>query len=179
MPNIGTILKEEIKRLSRRTVRPLYASLKRDMAELKRIVSHQKKAIQKLERDNARLLADLTSRISRIPEASEQEAQKVRLSPRIIRAQRARLGLSQGEFGKLLGVSTHSIFLWEKGKASPRPKVKAPFAAVKHLGRRKARQRLEAMAAVGGNGNRTNGSRRATKKAPVRKGRRKAHAKKA
>lgn len=159
MPNIGTVLKEEIKRLSRRTTRPLYAPLKRDIAELKRLVSHQKKAIQKLERDNARLMKDLTSRISRLPEASEQEASKIRISPRIIRAQRTRLGLSQGEFGKLLGVSTHSVFLWEKGKNAPRPKVKSAFAAVRHLGRRDAQQRLEAMASVGGNGGRASGNR--------------------
>ena len=110
MLNIGTILKEEIKRLSRRTTRPLYALLKQDIAELRRIVRNQKKAIQKLERDNARLMADLTSRMARLPAAPETEVQKVRISPRIIKAQRARLGLSQREFGKLLGVSTHSVF---------------------------------------------------------------------
>lgn len=152
MLNIGTVLKDEIKRLSRRTARPLYAPLKKDIAALKRIVAHQKKAIHRLERDNARLIADLTSRISHLPQASEQEASKVRISPRIIKAQRSRLGLSQGEFGKLLGVSTHSIFLWEKGKSAPRPKVKAVLAVVRQLGRRDAQQRLEAMAAVKGNG---------------------------
>lgn len=151
MPNIGTILKDEIKRLSRRTTGPMYVPLKTDIAKLKRIVSQQKKAIHKLERDNARLMADLTSRIARLPSASENEAHKVQISPRIIRAQRARLGLSQREFGELLGVSTHSVFLWEKGITSPRPKVKVVFAAVRQLGRRDAQQRLEAMASVNGN----------------------------
>lgn len=150
MPNFGVVLKEEIGRLSRRTAKVFYVPLKKDVAELKRVVVQQRRAIQKLERDNARLVADLSSRIARLPEVSAQDAEHVRISPRIIKAQRNRLGLSQDEFAELLGVSGHSVFLWEHEKSTPRPKIKAAFAAVRQLGRREARERLEAIATVKG-----------------------------
>lgn len=148
MPNLGAVLKDEIRRLSRRSTKPLYMPLKRDVAELKRIVVDQRREIENLKRNNTRLLADLNSRIARLPEVPQQEAEHVRISPRIIKAQRTRLGLSQDEFAKLLGVSGHSVFLWEHEKAAPRPKVKAAFASVRNLGRREARQRLEAIASL-------------------------------
>ena len=160
MPNIGAVLREEITRLSRRTTTVFCAPLKKSVAGLKHIVVAQRRAIEKLAQDNARLIADLNSRIARLPGITEGQAAHVRISARIIRAQRARLGLSQDEFAKLLGVSGHSVFLWEHSKATPRPKVKAGFAAVRQLGRREARQRLEAMASV-------NGNRHKLKKAPM------------
>jgi DNA-binding transcriptional regulator YiaG len=150
MPNIGAVLREEIGRLSRRTTKVFCSPLKKDVAALKHVVIEQRRAMQKLERDNTRLIKDLNARIVCLPEVSPQDAHKVRISPRIIKAQRTRLGLSQDEFAKLLGVSGHSVFLWEHAKANPRPRVKAGFAAVRQFGRREARQRLEAMAAING-----------------------------
>lgn len=152
MSNIGTVLKEEITRISRRSTRPIINPLRRDVIELKRLAREQRETIKRLERDNGRLIADLHSRIAHLPAISPQDAAHVRISPRLILAQRNRLGLSQEEFGKLLGVSSHTIFLWEHAKVDPRPRVKPAFAAVRHLGRREARERLEAMALVKGNG---------------------------
>ncbi|NCQ35049.1 hypothetical protein GW813_08255 [bacterium] len=154
MPNLGTVLKEEIKRLSRRSTAALHRPLKKDVAELKRVVAQQKRVIESLRRDSRRLMADLNGRIAKLPAVSEKDAQRIRLSSRIIASQRKRLGLTQDEFGNLLGVSGHSVFLWEHKKASPRRKVKAAFAVVRTLGRREARQRLEAMATVNGKAHR-------------------------
>ena len=133
MPNIGAVLRDEIGRLSRRTTKTFYSPLKRDVANLKRTVTEQRRAIEMLTRNNARLLADLNSRIANPPEVPAGEAERVRISPRIIKAQRVRLGLSQDKFAKLLGVSGHSVFLWEHAKATPRSKVKAGLAAVRQL----------------------------------------------
>jgi DNA-binding transcriptional regulator YiaG len=152
MPNIGTVLREEITRLSRRSTKALFMPLKKDVAGLKHIVLEQRRTIEQLGRANARLIADLNSRISKLPEVSAQDAEHVRISPRLIKAQRGRLGLSQEQFGRLLGVSAHAVFLWEHAKATPRAKVKGSFAAVRQLGKREARQRLDAMAATSGNG---------------------------
>lgn len=176
MPNIGAVLRDEIARLTRRSTRPTIMPLKKDVSELKRIVREQREAIFRLSRDNARLIADLTSRIARLPEVSQQQALKVRISPRLIKAQRNRLNLSQEEFGKLLGVSGHTVFLWEHKKVAPRPKIRGAFAAVRQFGRREARERLQAMARVSGDGHR-NGVE--GKKVPGKKPQRKAHAKKA
>ncbi|HAZ08886.1 MAG TPA: hypothetical protein DCZ01_10285 [Elusimicrobia bacterium] len=157
MPDIGAVLKNEIKRLSHRTTKVFYSPLKKDVVELKRVVMRQRQAIQTLERNSARLIADLNSRIARLPEVTAQDAQKIRISPRIILAQRNRLGFSQEAFGRLLGVSTHTIFLWEHSKSTPRQKIKTAFAAIRHLGKREARQRLEAIASVNGGAQQTRG----------------------
>jgi DNA-binding transcriptional regulator YiaG len=67
----------------------------------------------------------------------------VRFSARSVKAQRARLGLSAKDFGRLVGVSALSIYAWESGKSRPRKKQLPGLAAVRHLGKREARQRLE------------------------------------
>jgi DNA-binding transcriptional regulator YiaG len=75
-----------------------------------------------------------------------QEGKGVRFSARSVRAQRARLGLSAKDFGRLVGVVPLTIYSWESGKSRPRKKQLAGLAAVRRLGKREARQRLEMLA---------------------------------
>jgi DNA-binding XRE family transcriptional regulator len=72
-----------------------------------------------------------------------QEAKGVRFSARSVKAQRARLGLSAKDFGRLVGVSALTVYSWESGKSRPRKKQLAGLAAVRRLGKREARKRLE------------------------------------
>jgi len=145
MPNIGLLLKQEISRLARRAAKPAYAEIKKDMAELKRRFAKQRKTVETLQRSNDRLVADLNSRIGKLTVPQGAAFAKIRLGPKLIQAQRKRLGLSRREFGKLLGVSANTLYLWENGKTAPRAKIKAAFAAVRQLGRRQAKQKLEAL----------------------------------
>ncbi len=145
MPNLGAMLKQEITRLARRAIKPAYAELKKDVAELKHRAAQQRRTIQALEQANARLLADFNSRTGRLEAPAEEESGKIRLGPKLIQAQRKRLGLSQQEFAKLLGVSTNTLWLWEHGKTAPRAKSKAIFASVRQLGRREVKQKLQAI----------------------------------
>ena len=50
-----------------------------------------------------------------------------------LRAQRSRIGLSQTDFGKLLGVSAQSIYSWESEKARPRADQIAKLVALRSL----------------------------------------------
>lgn len=146
MPNLAAVLNAEIARLARRSVRPLYVPIKKDVAVLKRTISRQKRAIAQLQRDNTRLLTDLNTRLAAPPAATDAEVQHARISPRLIRSQRQRLGLSQTAFGKLLGVSGGAVLAWEGGKSKPRAAAKAALVAVRKVGKREARRRLEALA---------------------------------
>jgi DNA-binding transcriptional regulator YiaG len=74
-----------------------------------------------------------------------QEAKGVRFSARSVKAQRAHLGLSAKDFGRLVGVSALTIYSWESGKSRPRAKQLAGLAPIRRLGKREARQRLEMM----------------------------------
>jgi len=157
MPNIATVLKEEITRLSRRAMGPAYRPLKKDVAWLKHQLAQQKRIVEQLRRDSARVVGDLNSRLAKPPAVSEKEAQHARISPRLIKAQRHRLGLSREDFGKLLSASAHSVYFWETDQAKPREKVKAALAGVRKLGKREARLRLEAIAKY--NGHRQHGAK--------------------
>jgi len=147
MPNIGAILKAEIVRLARRASKPELSALKKELVELRQRVSAQRKTMHALGRDNARLIADLNARSGRIAVAAPEGKVRIRLSPKLIRAQRKRLGLSQREFALLLGVSTNTLVLWESGKTAPREKTRPIFASIRKLGRREVKAKLAAIAA--------------------------------
>lgn len=146
MPNLAAVLKTEIARLARRSMRPLYAPLKKDVVALKHALAQQKRLVARLAKDNVRLVADLNTRLAVPPTVSEDAIQHARLSPRLIRSQRARLGLARDAFAKLVGVSGGAVLAWEGGRSKPRAAAKAAIVAVRKLGKREARRRLEVLA---------------------------------
>ena len=145
MANLLTILNERIRRVARREIRAqtrktrrLTAQHRRDLAALKRQVAALARTVAFLEKQEQRRVAS--------PPAAPQEAKGVRFSARSVKAQRSRLGLSAKDFGRLVGVAGLTIYSWESGKSRPRARQLAGLAAVRHLGKREARQRLEMLA---------------------------------
>jgi DNA-binding transcriptional regulator YiaG len=141
MANLLGILNERIRRVARREIRGqtqktrrLTAQHRRDIAALKRQVAALARTVTFLEKQEQRRVASPP-----VP----QKAKGVRFSARSVRAQRARLGLSAKDFGRLVGVAGLTIYSWESGKSRPRKKQLAGLAAVRRLGKREARQRLE------------------------------------
>ena len=141
MPNLLNLLSDRIRRLARREIRAqtqktrrLTAQHRRDLAALKRQVASLARAVAFLERQERRRVAS--------PPAP-QDAKGVRFSARSVKAQRARLGLSAKDFGRLVGVSALTVYSWESGKSRPRKKQLAGLAPVRRLGKREARKRLE------------------------------------
>ena len=146
MANLASILSDKIRRVARREIRGqtqktrrITAQHRRDIAALKRQVAALARTVAFLEKQEQRRVAS--------PPAAPQEAKGVRFSARSVKAQRARLGLSAKDFGRLVGVAALTIYSWESGKFRPRAKQLAGLAAVRHLGRREARQRLEMIGA--------------------------------
>jgi len=149
MPNIGALLKEEIRRLARKEARALTAKLRRDTAKLKRTAAEHKRRLTTLERDNRRLVAEADVRLKEAVEASPEEIASARVgSAGRIRALRRRLRLTQAEFGKLLGVSGNTVFLWESspGRLNLRARTKAAIVAARKLSAREAKRKLQLMA---------------------------------
>jgi DNA-binding transcriptional regulator YiaG len=52
-----------------------------------------------------------------------------------VKAHRAKMGLSQEQYGKLVGVSGLTIYQWESGKTKPREAQKAKWLAIRGLGK--------------------------------------------
>ena len=78
---------------------------------------------------------------------TEEGGSRARISAKGLKTLRTKLGLSAAEFGQLAGASGQSIYNWEQGKNAPRAKQVEVLAALRKLGKREARTRLEALAA--------------------------------
>lgn len=143
MPNIATLLKSEITRLSKKVVKenigPIQAASaghRRQIAALKRQVATLQKELGKLRR-----LPALRSE----PAQTETDGSPPRFQARGLRSLRAKLGLSAEDFGRLAGVSGQSVYNWETEKTAPRQAQVKALASLRSLGKREAMARLEQM----------------------------------
>lgn len=140
MPNIASIMKDEILRLARKEVRSEVAGLKKasaqyrsDIAELKRRLVSLEKQLTQSEKNAARHLA---------APAEGETTTRVRFSAKGFASQRKRLKLSAGELGVLLGVSAQTVYNWEAEKSRPRQQHMAAITELRSLGKREIKARL-------------------------------------
>jgi DNA-binding transcriptional regulator YiaG len=145
MPNIATLLKDEILRLSRKEIRRQIETVRKASAQYRRSIAALKRQSAKLERQVARLEGSVFDK----PRASTPAAagKQVRFVAKGLRSQRERLGLSAADYAKLAGVSSQSIYNWERGAARPRAGQIATLVALRGINKREALARLERLAA--------------------------------
>ena len=141
MPNIGTVLREEISRLSRRESRSQVDATKKATAQHRRDIAALKRQVAQLQRQ----VTLLSHKVLGAPPAvsSGSTEKRVRFVAKGLRSQRNRLGLSQTDLGTLLGVSAQSIYNWESESAHPRDEQLAKLAALRRIGKREAAERLK------------------------------------
>lgn len=149
MPNIGTVLREEITRLSRRESRSQVDPTKKATASHRHDIATLKRQVAQLERQMALLSRKVLGASAAAPSVPAP-GKKVRFVAKGLRSQRERLGLSQPDFGRLLGVSAQTIYNWEHEEARPRDGQIAKIAAIRGIGKREAAERLRQLA--GGKG---------------------------
>ena len=70
------------------------------------------------------------------------EDRQYRFSATRLAAHRKKLGLSAADYGRLVGMSGASVYLWEQGQVRPRPEQVRQLGALKQLSRRAALERL-------------------------------------
>ena len=136
MPNIASVLKEEILRLARKEARSAFEGLKKasiqyraDIAALKRQVASLEKQISHLEKRAPKKDASGADAESTAP---------VRFSAKGLLAHRQRLSLSAADMGTLIGVSAQTIYHWESGKSKPRKQQLGTIASLRKMGKRAA-----------------------------------------
>ncbi len=140
MADIKNVLFDEIRRLARKEVKAAVTPLQSKVSELRKAV--------------AALSRELKVSVSEKPKALEPEAgaeasaekpsKKFRFNAASVKKLRAKFGLSQAEFAKLVGVSMLTVSCWELGKTSPRAGAKARLAELRSMGKREiARVRAE------------------------------------
>lgn len=145
MPNIGSVLKSEIARVSRKELRGETEALKKAVSQYRSQIAELKRRMQALEQQVNRL----SKSSGRAAPAAAREAApaaeagpQVRFSAKSLASQRRRLGLSAAALARLLGVSALSIYKWESGNTRPRAKQIQAIAALRKMGRREVQQRL-------------------------------------
>jgi DNA-binding transcriptional regulator YiaG len=143
MPNIASVLKEEILRLARKEVRTETENLKKAVAQFRSDIAGLKKRAASLEKQLAR--AEKKAPGKATPEAAEGTP-RIRFSAKGLAKQRQKLGLSAADMGALLSVSAQTVYNWEAGKAKPRAQQLAAIATLRGLGKRKAKAQLAALA---------------------------------
>ena len=145
MANIAKVLKTEIGRISRKEVRTAIGQIGKSHVGLKKTVVDLKRRVASLEKENKRLVSGTRRQKREVAERPPEKEIKARFTSKGIRSLRSRLRLTQGEFAKLVGATTHAVYLWEKkeGPLRLRDKTKAALLSIRGLGAREAKTKLE------------------------------------
>ena len=143
MPNIASLLKNEISRIARKEVRAQTAGFKKSVAAYRSEIADLKRRAAVLERA-VRRVGKAGAKVSP-PAPNDESAQSLRFSAKGFASQRRRLGLSAEDFGLLLGASGQTIYNWEHAKARPRARHLPAIAALRTWGKKQAQSKLAAL----------------------------------
>ena len=143
MPNFNTAFKTEVSRLARKEVKATTSPLKKASTQHRHDIAALKRTIAELEKRVAYLEAQEGRRLSDTP--AEAPKRTARFSPGWVKADRKRMGLSAKDYGRLVGVTGITVYNWESGRSKPREKQLAAWAAIRGMGKREARKRLQVL----------------------------------
>ncbi len=142
MPNLQSVLRQEIQRLARREVRSELEATRRAIAQHRREIAELKRRNTALERTVSYLQSREATRLKAGPSQAEPPP-GTRFSVQSLKAQRRRSGLSQDDYASLVGVSSSTIYNWESGSTKPNGMHLATLVSLRGIGMREARKRLE------------------------------------
>ena len=147
MPNITSILKQEISRVARKELRRETAALKKSAASHRAEIAALKRRAAEIERQ---LRAANRAAPATTPPAANDESipEGIRFSAKGLATHRKRLGLSAGDLALLLGVSTQSVYNWEGGKSRPHRKFLPTLVALRTVGKKETLAHLEQVKAA-------------------------------
>ena len=143
MSNLNKILNEKITLIAKRHARDAAAPNRKSAAAAKQTIVDLKKRVAVLETT----LGDLVARLSRCEAVNpvfSKTNEKVRITAKGMRSLRKKLRLTGEEFGKLLGVSTVTVYQWERknGPLRVRDATRSAILEIRDLGAREAKQQL-------------------------------------
>lgn len=138
MASLGSLLKNEITRLSRKELRTQIEPLKQANSAYRRDIAELKRQVAGLQRQ-----LSASARATGRPASPSPESKPTRFVAKGLRSLRTRLNVSAADFGKLAGASAQSIYNWETGKAVPRKQQLAVLAGLRGLSKKEAQARLE------------------------------------
>ena len=141
MPDIKQVLSDEIRRLARKELKAALLPLAKQISDQRKIIAELRKELNSLSKSMP-VSEDKTV----VSVVDKEESKKLRLTPAGIVKIRTKLKLSQGKFAALVGVSGHTVSLWEVGKVAPRANAKAAICALRTIGKKELKLRLAGLA---------------------------------
>ncbi len=138
MPNVAAVLKDEIVRLSGKSVRRQVAPLRSAAAMQRRSIATLRRQLLALQRE----VSALRRSQAMAPRAPATQAPPARFIAKGLISLRRRLGLSATDLGTLIGVSALTVYSWENKKSRPRADKVARIGELRALGKREAQAML-------------------------------------
>ena len=147
MPNIAKLLKDEVSRLARRETNKALASISKPALGLRRTTADLKRRVAQLEKELRSLRKTIDDLAKAHPATAPETTDKARITANGMRSLRRRLRVTGQEFARLLGITSQVVYGWEKasGPLRMRGTTRAAILAVRDIGAREARRRLEEM----------------------------------
>ena len=143
MPNIAFILKAEVARVARKEVRTEIEGLKKANTQHRAAIAQLRRELADVQKQMKHLARPSSSRMAKAPVAQDTgDATPRRFSASRLAARRAKLKLSAADYGKLVGMSGATVYLWEKGQTRPPSAQVQALGALKHLSQKVIQERL-------------------------------------
>jgi len=136
MANIASVLKAEIARIARKEIRAEVDGLKKAVTQQRGVIVQLRRQVAELQKQLKR--ADRHAAAASARSSQAQEEVPRRFSAARLASHRAKIGLSAAAYGKLVGMSGATIYLWEQGRSRPNAEQLARLATVRSLSRRRA-----------------------------------------
>lgn len=143
MATFSLVFKDEVSRLARKATREMIDPVRSSATSSRHQIAQMKKEMAAMRKELTALRRGFGKTASVQPDP--KISNKPRFSAKGFATLRAKLGLSREEMAKLLNCSAGSIYGWEH-KTRPKQEQIAAIAALRKLGKRAARARLEAAA---------------------------------
>lgn len=141
MPNIASVLKDEITRLARKEMRAHIDPLRAQLLAQRKAITALKQELSQLHRD----IGKLSKGTRPGPQKADpnQAGKPSRYSGALLRKLRERLDLSRDAFAPLIGASPQAVYNWEQTETRPRQEFLDKIALIRGLSKAQVQELLE------------------------------------
>jgi DNA-binding transcriptional regulator YiaG len=140
MPNVMSALKSEISRLAKKEANAIVAPVRKINAAQRGLIAGLRRQVDAMQKELSGLKKAVPAPVAVIP-AKEAPEGRFWITGKGVKTLRKKLGLTQAQFAKLVGVSNPTVGNWEgtEGKVDIRRKATmARLQEVKSMGKKQA-----------------------------------------
>ena len=142
MPNVMSVLKAEITRLAKKEAKAAVDPVRKPSIGARKTLADLKQRVAALEKQ----VKGLNAVLAKVPqpEPVAPVTDKARITAKGMRSLRKKLRLTREQFAKLMGVTSHGVYLWEhkNGPLRVRETTRKAILAIRDLGAKEAKQKL-------------------------------------